>query len=112
MKLFLFLCNVVVITLVCALSAHYEVRAQSTTPITTQPTVYRGECGCESKALPDVLATVNSKQITGRDLEAIIKNNVQDAQRQVIEARRRQLDLEINSRLLDIESKKRGITRD
>ena len=40
----------------------------------------------------------------------MIKDRVQELQRQVIDARKRELDLQINTRLLEAEAKKRGIT--
>lgn len=65
-------------------------------------------CGCEGEALPDVLAVVNGVRITKQDIEAKTKKQVDELQRNVIEARQRELDLQINSRLLEAEAKKRG----
>lgn len=65
-------------------------------------------CGCEGEALPDVLAVVNGVRITKQDIEATTKKQVDELQRNVIEARQRELDLQINSRLLEAEAKKRG----
>ena len=68
------------------------------------------DCACESQALPAVLAVVNGVTITPRDLEKSTGEPVRNLQKQVTEARKRELDLLVNSRLLAIEAKKRGIT--
>jgi protein-disulfide isomerase len=68
------------------------------------------DCGCEAKALPDVLAVVNGVRITNKDIDEPIKESVNSLRRQVIEARRRELYLQINSRLLEAEANKRGIS--
>lgn len=68
------------------------------------------DCGCEAQPLPDVLAVVNGVRITSREISEPIKARVDALQRQVTEARRRELDLQINSRLLEAEAKKRGVT--
>lgn len=67
-------------------------------------------CYCESQVLPEVLATVNGIRITNKEIDPATKERVAQLQSQVIEARRRALDLQINSKLLDTESKKRGLT--
>ena len=67
------------------------------------------DCACESQALPPVLAIVNGVTITPRDIERATSETVRNLQKQVTEARKRELDLQINSRLLAIEAKKRGI---
>ena len=67
------------------------------------------DCGCESQT-PPVLAIVNGVKIMIQDVDEPIKNRVTPLQNQVIEARKRQLDLEINSRLLDAEARRLGIT--
>ena len=68
------------------------------------------DCACESQVLPAVLAVVNGVTITPRDLEKATGESVRNLQKQVTEARKRELDLLINSKLLAIEAKKRGIT--
>ena len=68
------------------------------------------DCACESQVLPAVLAIVNGVTITPRDLEKATAESVRNLQRQVIEARKRELDLLINSKLLVLEAKKRGVT--
>jgi protein-disulfide isomerase len=67
-------------------------------------------CGCEAKPLPDVLAIVNGVRVTAVDVESQAKKRVTELQRQVIEARKRELDLQINSKLLEAEAKKRGLS--
>jgi hypothetical protein len=68
------------------------------------------DCACEAQALPAVLAIVNGVTITPRDLEKATGEPVRNLQRQVIEARKRELDLQVNSKLLAIEAQKRGLT--
>ena len=68
------------------------------------------DCACESQVLPAVLAEVNGVTITRGDLEKATGASVRELQKQVTEARKRELDLQINSKLLAIEAKKRGIS--
>ena len=68
------------------------------------------DCACESQVLPAVLAIVNGVTITPRDIEKTTGESVRNLQMQVTEARKRELDLLINSKLLAIEAKKRGVT--
>jgi hypothetical protein len=67
-------------------------------------------CGCESSRLPEVLAIVSGVRVTAEEIEAQVKKRVVEIQRQVIEARKRELDLQINSKLLEAEAKKRGLS--
>jgi hypothetical protein len=75
----------------------------------SQPTKTFDDCACESQALPEALAIVNDVRITRHDIARATKDSVSQLQRQVIEGRKRELDLLINSRLLTIEAKRRGI---
>ena len=68
------------------------------------------DCACESQVLPATLAIVNGVTISARDIEKATNERVRDLQKQVTEARKRELDLIINSKLLALEAKKRGIT--
>jgi protein-disulfide isomerase len=68
------------------------------------------DCGCESKPLPEVVAVVNGIKISVQDFSPEVGQRVEVLRRQVVEARKRELDLQINSRLLDAEAKKRGVT--
>ena len=74
-----------------------------------QPVKTVEDCACESQILPEALAIVNGVRISARDIEKATGDSVRKLQRQVVEARKRELDLLINSRLLAIEAKKRGI---
>jgi protein-disulfide isomerase len=67
------------------------------------------DCACESQVLPEALAIVNDVRITRNDIARATRDPVSQLQTQVIEARNRELDLQINSRLLANESKRRGI---
>jgi protein-disulfide isomerase len=70
-----------------------------------------GDCGCEDKPLPEILGVVNGVKITKQDLSPETKARVDELQRQIIDARQRELDLQIDSILLDSEAKKRGVTQ-
>jgi protein-disulfide isomerase len=67
------------------------------------------ECSCGLTA-PDVLSLVNGVKISGREIDEQIKDELDALKSQVIEARRRELDLQINSKLLEAEARRRGIT--
>ena len=60
--------------------------------------------------LPDVLAIVNGVKITARDFDAETNSRIETLKRQVVEARNLELNLQINSMLLEAEAKKRGVT--
>jgi protein-disulfide isomerase len=68
------------------------------------------DCGCEDKPLPDVLALVNGIKITTADISPQVQQQVKNLQQQVADARKNELDLQINSVLLEAESKKRGVS--
>ena len=68
------------------------------------------DCGCEEKPLPEILGVVNGVKITKQDLSPETRARVEELQRQVVEARQRELDLQIDSLLLESEAKKRGVT--
>jgi protein-disulfide isomerase len=68
------------------------------------------DCGCEDKPLPEILGVVNGVKITKLDLSPETRARVDELQRQVVEARQRELDLQIDSILLESEAKKRGVT--
>ncbi len=71
------------------------------------------DCGCEAKTPPpDVLAEVNGVKISIKDVDEAIRSQVEELQKQVIEARQQELNVLINSKLLDAEAKKRGTTAD
>src|SRR5690349_10408213 len=68
------------------------------------------DCGCEDKPLPEVLGVVNGVKITKADLSPETRTRVEQLQREVVEARQRELDLQIDSLLLESEAKKRGVS--
>ena len=111
----LLICLFVLIVFVPDSLAQQPATATGQTPATVaksaQP-IERPEenCYCESQVLPEVLATVNGVRITNKEIDPATKERVAQLQRQVTEARKRALDLQINSKLLDAESKKRGLT--
>jgi hypothetical protein len=75
----------------------------------SQPNKTVEDCACESQVLPEALAIVNDVRITRHDIARATRDSVSQLQGQVIEARKRELDLLINSRLLANEAKRRGI---
>src|SRR5918999_1410081 len=68
------------------------------------------DCGCEDKPLPEIIGVVNGVKISKQDLSPETRTRVEQLQRQVVEARARELDLQIDSLLLESEAKKRGVT--
>ena len=68
------------------------------------------DCGCEDKRLADTLGVVNGVKITKQDLSPETRSRVEQLQREVVEARQRELDLQIDSQLLEAEAKKRKVT--
>jgi protein-disulfide isomerase len=84
-------------------------KQSSAAPAQSQPDPAK-ECGCEAGPLPDVLATVGDVRVTQADISPEVSKRVADLQRQVVEARRRELDLQINTILLETEAKRRGVS--
>ena len=78
--------------------------------LTIGPTALAQDCGCESKPLPDVLTIVNGVKITVKDLDPETQARITELKRQVVEARKLELDLQINSKLLETEAKKRNVS--
>ena len=70
------------------------------------------DCGCDVKAPSNVLAVVNGVNIEIKDVDAMVKDRIEPLQNQVIEARKNQLGIEINARLLGAEAARLGITTD
>jgi len=83
-----------------------------TPPTSPSPAVtpLAADCGCESQSLPETLAVVNGVKITSNDIKKATGDSVSQLQQQVNEARKRELDLLINSKLLSLEAKKRGVS--
>lgn len=67
------------------------------------------DCGCEDKRVADVLGVVNGVKITKQDLSSETRARVEQLQLEVIDARKRELDLQIDSMLLEAEAKKRQV---
>lgn len=67
-------------------------------------------CGCESKPLPPVIAIVNDVKITSTELDTPLQERLQQLRQHVIDARKGELDVQINSLLLDDEARRRGIS--
>jgi protein-disulfide isomerase len=85
-------------------------QALPTQPSGAQDKKKEEDCGCEQKAPPDVLAVVNGIKIPTKEIDEPLKNKVDELRKQVIDARKQELNLEINTKLIDDEAKKRGIT--
>ncbi|HEX6183861.1 MAG TPA: thioredoxin domain-containing protein [Pyrinomonadaceae bacterium] len=97
--------------LLAALAAPLASRGQTQPPAQKQTAADpAAACACEASPLPEVLANVNGVTVTRRDISPDVQKRVADLQQQVVEARRRELDLQINSALLEAEAKKRGVT--
>ena len=79
-------------------------------PAVAQTQTVADDCACESQVLPATLAIVNGVTISARDIEKATGESVRNLQRQVVDARKHELDLMINSKLLDLEAKKRGVS--
>ena len=68
------------------------------------------DCGCEDKPLPEILGVINGVKITKQDLSPETRTRVEELQKQVVDARARELDLQIDSMLLESEAKKRSVS--
>ncbi|MCA1592997.1 MAG: hypothetical protein LC754_10180 [Acidobacteria bacterium] len=68
------------------------------------------DCGCEVRDATDVLAVVNGVKVSNNEIEEQTRESVGGIKRQVIEARKHEVDLQINTRLLNAEAKRRGLT--
>jgi len=67
------------------------------------------ECACDPP-LPLILATVGSKSIQQSDLGAETIRSIRNLRQEVVDARKKELDLLINSRLLELETSRLGLT--
>jgi protein-disulfide isomerase len=85
-------------------------RPTPTPPAQTPQAPALEDCGCEAGPVPEVLGTVNGVKITRADLSPQVQQRVLQLQQQVVEARKRELNLQINSLLLEAEAKKRNTT--
>ena len=95
----------IVLTFACTSSVFSQMPAaqQASPPVAA-------DCGCESQSLPETLAVVNGVKISSNDIKKATVDSVNQLQQQVIDARKHELDLMINSKLLALEAKKRGVT--
>jgi protein-disulfide isomerase len=100
---------ILLLTAACA-SAAAQTPAPAAKSSSPAPVAAVENCGCESAPLPEVLAVINGVKITPRDFSPQTRARVAELQQQVIDARRAELDLQINSILLEAEAKKRGVT--
>lgn len=78
--------------------------------VRSQTQIIGEDCACEAQVLPATLAVVNGVTISARDVEKATGESIRKLKQQVVDARKRELDLMINSKLLAIEAKKRGVT--
>lgn len=81
---------------------------QAQTPAAPVAAPGSDECACDPP-LPEVLAIVNGTKITRQDIAAE-DARIKQLKDEVVEARKRELDLQINSLLLQVEAKKRGVS--
>jgi protein-disulfide isomerase len=79
------------------------------TPATSAATA-ADECGCEPEPPPEVLAVVNGVKVGTKEVDEAAGDKIREIRQTVIAARKHELDLQINSILLEAEAKKRGTT--
>lgn len=105
----IFVCNVAI-----AFSQQKPQTAKPVSPLQPPAVQEKKEedCGCEAKIPSDTAAVVNGVKIMMKDVDEPVKDKIKELQNQVIEARKRQLTVLINSKLLEAEAKKRGISSD
>jgi protein-disulfide isomerase len=102
-----------IVAFVCACTAYAQIPAPQTQPQTPQnpaPAKKDEDCGCEVKLPEGRAAIVNGIKVNVQEIDEPIKNKIKELQDQIIDARKNQVDLLINARLLDIEARKRGIS--
>lgn len=98
-----------VLLIVCAMSAPLAAqKVEETTK--ASPANQVADCGCEDKPLPEIIGVVNGVKISKQDLSPETRARVDQLQHQIIEARQRELELQIDSMLLEVEAKKRGVS--
>ena len=91
---------------------------QATRPVATTPTpapapappAAADPCGCEPAPLPAVVATAAGVRLTPADFSTQAQQQIAQLKQEVVEARKNELSLQINSLLLEAEAKKRGLT--
>ncbi|MGI9107838.1 MAG: thioredoxin domain-containing protein [Pyrinomonadaceae bacterium] len=82
----------------------------SPSPVVVNGGLNGGLCGCESGPLPEVIATVNGVNLSQLGIDERVKEKITELQKNVIDARQSELNLQINTKLLAAEAKKRGRT--
>ena len=102
--------NRLTLILLAALAAPAAAVGQTPAPTPAVAADPAAACGCEATPLPEVIATVNGVPVTRKEISPEVSKRVADLQQQVVEARRRELDLQINSALLEAEAKRRGVS--
>ena len=68
------------------------------------------DCGCDASAPPGVIAFVNGVKVALNDVYDPIKDQVTALQTQIVNARQRELELQIAAKVFESEAKRRGIT--
>jgi protein-disulfide isomerase len=68
------------------------------------------DCGCDASAPPGVIAFVNGVKVALNDVYDPIKDQVTALQNQIVNARQRELQLQIAGKVFESEAKRRGIT--
>jgi len=79
-------------------------------PYAPSMTPKKEDCGCEVDLPEDAFATVNGAKIGKTEIEGEIKDEVEQYQSQVPQARQKELQFEIDSRILELEAAKRGVS--
>ena len=99
-----------VLWLAPSLQAQVNPARPTSGPVFQTPATANIDCGCEDKPVPELLGLVNGIRITRLDLDDVVQKRIRELQQEVVDARRRELDLQINSTLLETEARKRGVT--
>ncbi|MFY9609848.1 MAG: thioredoxin domain-containing protein [Blastocatellia bacterium] len=68
------------------------------------------DCGCEASAPPGVIAFVNGVKVGLSEVYDPIKDQVTALQNQIVDARQRELELQIAAKVFESEARRRGIT--
>src|SRR6185295_15617938 len=109
---------IVVFTLICnvaiGLSQQQSQPAKPVGPLQPPAAQEKKEedCGCDAKIPSDTAAIVNGVKIMMKDIDEPVNTKIKELQNQVVEARKRQVIVMINAKLLEAEAKKRGISAD
>jgi len=84
--------------------------AATPAPTAAQTSATPDPCGCEPAPLPAVVASAGGVRLTPADFSPETQRQVEQLKQEVVEARKNELNLQINSILLEAEAKKRGTT--